>query len=84
MAFGQYLKDTQGELRHVAWPTRFQTIIYTVIVIAISVAIALYLGFFDYIFTTIMSNVLEVLPEGSAPTSAIPVDIDISTSSPTN
>lgn len=62
MGLGQYLKDTQMELRHVAWPTRTQTIVYTVMVAALSVAVALYLGFFDFIFTTGLSRVLQVLP----------------------
>ena len=36
MSFIQYLKDTRSELRHVAWPTRMQTIMYTIIVIVLS------------------------------------------------
>ena len=59
---GQYLKDTRGELRHVAWPTRAQTIIYTVLVALLSVGVALYLGLFDYLFTTGLSRVITVLP----------------------
>jgi len=62
MALGQYLKDTQAELRHVAWPTRSQTIIYTVMVALVSILVAIYLGFFDYIFTTGLSRFLTVLP----------------------
>lgn len=46
-----YIKETKGELKHVSWSTRRQTIIYTLIVIAISVAVAVFLGFFDFIFT---------------------------------
>jgi len=68
MSFLQYLKDTRGELRHVAWPTRMQTIIYTVIVIALSIFVALYLGFFDYIFTTGLGRVLQFLPQNSQST----------------
>lgn len=62
MSFIQYIKDTQGELRHVAWPTRLQTIVYTILVALISVGVSLYLGLFDYIFTTGLSRVLLVLP----------------------
>ena len=62
MSFIQYVKDTQGELRHVAWPTRLQTIVYTVLVVAISIGVSLYLGLFDYIFTTGLSRFLLVLP----------------------
>ena len=63
--FGQYLKDTQGELRHVAWPTRMQTIVYTILVAAISVGVALYLGLFDFIFTTGLARLIEALPSGN-------------------
>ena len=63
MSLLQYIKDTRGELRHVAWPTQMQTIIYTVIVIGLSLVVAAYLGFFDFIFTTGLSRIIEFLPE---------------------
>ena len=70
MSFLQYLKDTRGELHHVAWPTRLQTIVYTIIVIALSLFVAGYLGLFDYIFTTGLGRALEFLPQKS-PTSIV-------------
>ena len=73
--FIQYLRDTQGELKHVAWPTRLQTIVYTALVILLSIFIALYLGLFDYIFTNGLRNVLDSLP-GKAPaqqTTTVPI-----------
>lgn len=60
--FGEYLKDTRAELRHVAWPTQAQTIVYTVLVALISVAVALYLGFFDFFFTSGLKRVISVVP----------------------
>jgi preprotein translocase SecE subunit len=54
---GQYLKDTRSELNHVAWPTRTQTIIYTVLVACISLGVAAYLGFFDYVFTSALAHI---------------------------
>ena len=81
MSFFQYLKDTRGELRHVAWPTQLQTIVYTVIVILLSFLIALYLGLFDYIFTTGMKNVLQILPAQSAPAVTIS-NVQLSTPPP--
>ncbi|MEX0919193.1 MAG: preprotein translocase subunit SecE [Parcubacteria group bacterium] len=51
-----YIKDTQGELVHVSWPTRKQAVTFTVVVIIISILVALYLGFFDYIFSLIMQK----------------------------
>lgn len=65
MSFFQYLKDTRGELRHVAWPTRMQTIIYTSLVVALSILVALYLGFFDYVFTSGLAQLLEFLPQNT-------------------
>ena len=59
---GKYLQETQAELRHVAWPTRTQTIVYAISVALLSVGIALYLGVFDFIFTTALSRALSVLP----------------------
>ena len=47
----QYLKETRAELRHVSWPSRRETTVFTAVVIAISLATALYLGFFDYLFS---------------------------------
>ena len=70
MSFIQYLKDTQGELRHVAWPTRLQTIVYTIVVVLLSVFVALYLGLFDFIFTSGLRNVLDILPQ-RAPTQQV-------------
>lgn len=59
---GQYLRETQAELRHVAWPTRTQTIVYTLLVAAISIGVAAYLGFFDFLFTTGISQIVNNLP----------------------
>ena len=63
MSLLQYFKDTRGELNHVAWPTRTQTIVYTILVIALSILVSLYLGFFDYVFTTTLGRVIEFLPQ---------------------
>lgn len=53
---GQYLKDTKGELKHVSWPTRNQTIVFTTFVILFSIFIAAFLGVFDFIFTGIVNR----------------------------
>ena len=66
MSFIQYLKDTRGELKHVAWPTRIQTIVYAILVIAISILLSLYLGFFDFLFTRGLGKLVEILPHQSA------------------
>ncbi len=66
MALGQYLKETQAELRHVAWPTRTQTVVFTALVALISIFTALYLGAFDYLLTTGLTNFIESLPNAQA------------------
>lgn len=85
MALGQYIKDTRSELNHVAWPTRVQTIIYTILVIAISLVVSLYLGFFDFLFTNGLGRIVESLPQ--QPSQEVPFDLeglDIATTSATS
>lgn len=50
----QFLKEAKAELQKVNWPTRQQTINYTLIVIGISLAMAMFLGGLDYIFEIIL------------------------------
>ncbi len=54
-----YFKDTRAELKHVVWPSRKETIYYTVLVLVISVLLAYYSGFFDFVFSKIL---LKILP----------------------
>ena len=54
----QYFKDVRAEMRHVSWPTRRQTITYTIVVIAISLATAVYLGLFDYLFSALIFRIV--------------------------
>ncbi|MDO8729256.1 MAG: preprotein translocase subunit SecE [bacterium] len=51
-----YIKDTRGELQYVSWPTRRQSIIFTVVVILISIFVSIFLGFFDYLFSLIIQK----------------------------
>ena len=53
-----YLKETRNELRHVNWPTRKQTIAFTLIVIILSIVTAVLLGGFDYVYTTIIRVII--------------------------
>lgn len=61
-AIGDYLRETRAELRHVAWPTQTQTIVYTILVAAISLGVAAYLGLFDYIFTGALTHLVGNVP----------------------
>lgn len=53
-----FIKETRAELRHVSWPTRRQTIAFTILVVAISVVVAVYLGALDYLFTYLLRLVI--------------------------
>jgi preprotein translocase subunit SecE len=46
----QFLREAKAELMKVNWPTKAQTINYTLIVIGISIAVAIFLGGLDYFF----------------------------------
>ncbi len=50
MSFFRYIKDSVAEIRHIKWPTRAETIHYTVAVFIISLIVAYYLGLLDIIF----------------------------------
>ena len=56
MGFIDYLRDTRGELRHVSWPSRKQTINYTIIVLIISIGTGLFLGLLDFLFSSGLKN----------------------------
>lgn len=51
-----YLKEVYLETKKVNWPTRQQTLNYTLIVIALSTAVAIFLGTVDFIFTTLLNK----------------------------
>lgn len=56
MSLITYLKDTQGELKHVSWPTRNQAIAFTLVVVIISVFVSFFLGFFDYLLKLVLEK----------------------------
>ncbi|MBI2019514.1 preprotein translocase subunit SecE [Candidatus Daviesbacteria bacterium] len=48
-----FLKEVKEELAKVAWPSREQTIRYTILVIIVAGAVGLFLGGLDYILTAL-------------------------------
>jgi preprotein translocase SecE subunit len=56
MSLITYLKDTQGELKHVSWPTRNQAMAFTLVVVIISVFVSFFLGFFDYLLKLVLEK----------------------------
>lgn len=51
MKFFTYIKESFLEAKHVKWPTKSETALYTVAVVIIALLVAYYLGFFDLVFT---------------------------------
>jgi len=57
----KFLKESHQEFKRVNWPTREETVRYTLIVIGISVAVAVYLGLLDYVFTNILKAIIPTI-----------------------
>ena len=53
MSIKQYINDTMSEMKHVSWPTRKQTVVYTTLVIAVSLVVAIYVSGLDTVFTAL-------------------------------
>lgn len=54
-----FLNEVKEELTKVAWPSREQTIRYTVLVVVVAVAVGLFLGGVDYILTAFTALLLK-------------------------
>lgn len=54
----EYFRETKIELKHVIWPSRRQTLFYTLIVIALSALTGYYLGVFDFIFSRALERII--------------------------
>lgn len=51
-----FLKEVHVELKRVTWPTRQQTIKYTLLVIGLSLAVAAFLGGLDFLFAWLLDK----------------------------
>lgn len=51
-----YFKETKNELRHVKWPSKKETINFTLLVIFVSLILAVFMGFFDVVFTYLLKK----------------------------
>ena len=47
----EFFKEVVAEAKHITWPTRKQTIYFTIAVLAISILVAYYLGLLDFLFS---------------------------------
>lgn len=55
-----FLNETKTELKHMTWPSRSQTISYTLVVIILSVLVAYMLGLFDFLFSRGLEKLLSI------------------------
>ncbi|MCP6718981.1 MAG: preprotein translocase subunit SecE [Patescibacteria group bacterium] len=51
-----FFKEIRIEIKKVNWPTKKETIRYTLITIAFSIAVAMYLGGIDLMFTALLNK----------------------------
>ncbi len=51
-----FLKEVKMEIKKVNWPTKKETLRYTLIVIIVSIMVAVVLGSLDYIFTIFLEK----------------------------
>lgn len=55
-----FLQEVKEELYKVTWPSRQQTIKYTVLVILVAVVVGVFLGGLDYLLTTLTAFLLNL------------------------
>lgn len=53
---GNFLREVKSELKKVTWPTRQETLKYTIMVVFISVIVALFLGGLDIVFMKLIQD----------------------------
>lgn len=55
----EYFKETKAELKHVNWPGKKLTIMYTIVVLVVSFLVAYFLGLFDFIFSSGLQKIIS-------------------------
>jgi len=53
---GPFLKEVQLEVKKVNWPSRKETLKYTLVVIGFSAIVALFLGGLDFVFAFLLDK----------------------------
>lgn len=51
-----FLMEVRAEMKKVSWPTRQETLKYTLAVIGVSIVLAMFLGGLDYTLTYLLDN----------------------------
>ena len=55
----EFVKEVRGELRKVAWPTRQETIRYTIIVLITVIVLTALIGVLDWLFSEFVFKLFE-------------------------
>ena len=56
MAISKFLKESRQEIKKVTWPTRKDTVRYTIMVVVASLIVAAYLGGVDALVMYVIRN----------------------------
>ncbi len=56
---GDYFKGAIAEMKKVSWPSKKQTMNYSLIVIGMSVAVAVFFGILDYAFNIGLEQLIK-------------------------
>ncbi len=51
-----FLKEVGLEMKRVNWPTREETIKYTLIIVGVCLVVAIYLGGLDFLFAALLNR----------------------------
>jgi len=78
-----YVKSSIAELKKVTWPTKDQTIRYSVLVISVSVAVAVFFASLDLGFSSGVMYAISKTPHSSAPALEAPIVPDLEEVPPT-
>lgn len=55
-----YIKESKTELQKVVWPSKKETIKYTLLIIGVSLGVAAFFGIIDYVFSFGFEKFLEL------------------------
>ena len=56
---GQFLREVRGELRKVAWPSRAETVNYSIVVLVTVVVLTAMIYGLDWVFSTFVLELFE-------------------------
>jgi preprotein translocase subunit SecE len=57
----EFLKEVRLETKKVNWPSRKETIKYTLIIVGVSLIVAVFLGGLDFIFSLLLNKFILYL-----------------------